>query len=104
MNNSELKKIVIDDTLYITQITTKFANRKKYVPVNPKQLSAVIPGVILEVFVSKGQEIRRGEKLLLLEAMKMKNIILAQISGKIKAVYVKQGKMVVRGELLLEME
>jgi biotin carboxyl carrier protein len=48
--------------------------------------------------------VERNDKLLILEAMKMKNIIYAPFDAKIKKVYVKEGEMVPKSALLIEFE
>ncbi|MGE5400151.1 MAG: biotin/lipoyl-containing protein [Ignavibacteriales bacterium] len=103
-DNTELSKIIIDDTAYTTKVTTKFTRRKPFVPRDPKQVCAVIPGVIRDVFVNKGQRVKRNQNLLVLEAMKMNNSITAPFDGIIKAVNVQTGKQVAKGEVILEFE
>jgi biotin carboxyl carrier protein len=103
MNEQEIK-FELDDTLYETQFTKKFANRKKYVPRDNRKLFAVIPGTIRDVYVHTGQTVKLGEPLLVLEAMKMKNVILSNIDGKIKNIYVSINQSVAKNELMLEME
>jgi biotin carboxyl carrier protein len=102
--NKEFYKITIDDTPYESLLTKKFVARKKYVPVNPKNVIAVIPGIIQDVFVKKGQTVKRNDFMLILEAMKMNNTISSPIQGVIKEVYAKKGMMVTKGELLIEFE
>lgn len=102
--DKELKKLVIDDTAYETRVTPKYLRRKPYTPGNGSRITAVIPGVIQEVFVKPGQHIQRNDKLLTLEAMKMKNAIISPFSGVVKQVNVKPGITVAKGELLLELE
>ncbi|MBL1215331.1 MAG: biotin/lipoyl-binding protein [Ignavibacteriae bacterium] len=101
---NELNKILIDDTLYETNLTSSYINRKKYIPKNPKKVFSVIPGLILDVFVKEGQSVKDGDKLLVLEAMKMKNSITSPLNGKIKTVNVSQGESVPKGFLLIELE
>ncbi|MGE5431931.1 MAG: biotin/lipoyl-containing protein [Syntrophomonadaceae bacterium] len=103
-NNKDLQKIVVDDTVYQTKLTTKFTGRKTFVPKDPKKICAVIPGVILDVTVNKGQHVKRDQGMLVLEAMKMKNSIKAPFDGVIKSVNVKPGRQVAKGELLIEFE
>lgn len=100
----EYSYILLDDTKYQTHLTPKFQKRKKYIPKNPKLLTAFIPGIIRDIFVSKGQEVKEGDKLLVLEAMKMKNIIYSSVSGKIKEVAVSPNQMVVKDQVLVEFE
>lgn len=73
-------------------------------PVNPKKIIAFIPGVIFEIFVQPNQEVKKGDKLLVLEAMKMKNILTSQSDGTIKTINVSPGQKVLKHELLLEFE
>ncbi len=61
-----------------------------------------LPGVILGVFVREGDTVKIGDKLILLEAMKMENNINADKSGVIKAIKVKQGESVLEGDVLIE--
>ncbi|WP_432410894.1 biotin/lipoyl-containing protein [Rasiella sp. SM2506] len=68
------------------------------------KIHAPMPGLILEVHVSPGQEIKANEPLCVLEAMKMENSLLAPSDGIVKAVHVKTGETVEKGVLLIELE
>lgn len=57
-------------------------------------VNAPLPGLIVEIFVKEGQQIKSGEKLLVLEAMKMENSILAPITGTVEKISVKVGDSV----------
>ncbi len=103
-DKTEFQKIVIDDTHYETKFTHSYINRKKYSPADPKKFFSVIPGLILEIFVKNGQTVKKGDKLLVLEAMKMKNYITSPLNGKIKIVNVLQNDSVPKGHLLVELE
>lgn len=101
----ELKgTIVLDDTAYKTNLTKKFAMRKPYSSGSGKEIRAFIPGVIREVKVTSGSNVKRGDLLLILEAMKMKNKIFSPIDATIKNVNVKTGDNVPKNELLVEFE
>ncbi|OPZ98239.1 MAG: 2-oxoglutarate carboxylase large subunit [Bacteroidetes bacterium ADurb.Bin408] len=91
-----------DGTSYNTTLPKKFTTKKKYELPNPKFIKAFIPGLIQKVFVSDGDKVKKDDKLLILEAMKMKNNIMAPFAGKIKKVYVKQGQQVTKSEILIE--
>ncbi len=99
-----MRTLRIDDTSYETQYTRKFERRRAYVRAEPGMLHCVIPGVIQKIHVAPGKKVVQGEPLLVLEAMKMANDILAPRDGCVKAVHVEVGKMVTKGELLLELE
>ena len=96
--------LVIDGTRYETRYTRKFALRKGYVAGDPQQVKAHIPGVILKVYVAAGQRVARGEGLVVLEAMKMKNDLTAPHDGVVKAIHVSPGEMAAKGQLLVEFE
>lgn len=65
---------------------------------------APMPGLVLNVMVETGQSVQKGDPLLILEAMKMENVIKAAGEGRVKAVKVEKGAAVDKGQLLLEME
>jgi len=94
--------LLINDTLYETNLTYKFINRKKYVPHDPEKLLAFIPGTITEIFISEGDVVHRGQNLLILEAMKMKNDVKSPVEGKIKKIYINKGDNVMKNQLILE--
>jgi len=100
----KLTKLVVDDTVYVTTTTPKFARRKPYVPVDPRLVTAFIPGVVQTIHVTAGQAVRWGDRLLVLEAMKMKNDITSPRAGLVKAIHVEAGAMVTKGQLLIEFE
>ncbi|MCX7830308.1 MAG: biotin/lipoyl-binding protein [Acidobacteria bacterium] len=103
--NDEFKELYVDGSNYKTKLTRKFGLRKIKPEIDdPKIVKAFIPGLIKTVYVKEGESVRRGDKLLVLEAMKMENQILSATKGVVKKVYVEEGKVVVKGELLLEIE
>ncbi|HAF78712.1 MAG TPA: acetyl-CoA carboxylase biotin carboxyl carrier protein subunit [Maribacter sp.] len=68
------------------------------------EVKAPMPGLIVDVLVEVGQEVIEGTPLLVLSAMKMENVILAQGEGVIKSVEVKKDDAVEKGQLIIEME
>lgn len=67
-------------------------------------IKAPMPGLVLSVEVEEGQEVTKGEALLILEAMKMENVIKSPGEGKVKSITVEKGKAVEKGALLIEFE
>lgn len=68
------------------------------------EVKAPMPGLIVDVMVKVGQEIIEGTPLLVLSAMKMENIILAQGEGVIKSIEIKKDDAVEKGQVIIEME
>ena len=99
--NSKMRSIVIDDVRYRTTFTKKYANRKQYEPDNPKVIKAFIPGTIVSVMVKRRHKVNKNDELLVLEAMKMKNVITAPMDGVIKEVHVKIGQQVAKNTPLI---
>ena len=78
-------------------------------PLQPSSLSAVkisspMPGTILNVSCATGQVVKKGDKLMVLEAMKMENEILAPQDGKIISLHTAKGATVESGTLLCELQ
>lgn len=96
--------IRLNDTAYETTLTKKYAQRRPYQPKDPSRLTAIIPGLILEPIAQPGEQVRRGQDLLILEAMKMQNHITAHDDVTVKAVHVTPGETVTKGQLLMEFE
>lgn len=67
------------------------------------QIKAPLPGNIMQLFVSPGDVVKRGEKLLIYEAMKMENTILAEKDGTVSAIKVQAGDSVLEGDILIEL-
>jgi biotin carboxyl carrier protein len=67
---------------------------------NP-ETRAPMPGKVLQVSAEAGREVNPGDPLLILEAMKMENVLAAEIAGTVKEVHVKPGDMVEPGKLLV---
>ena len=65
---------------------------------------AIMPGKIIRVMVEAGQEIKEGDPVCVLEAMKMENELNAKQDGMVKAVYVKPGDDVEKDQVLVEIE
>ncbi|MGM0635048.1 MAG: acetyl-CoA carboxylase biotin carboxyl carrier protein subunit [Bacteroidota bacterium] len=68
------------------------------------EIKAPMPGLILDINVKEGDEVKEGDALLILEAMKMENTITAPRDAVIKAVSVQKGDTCSKNALLIEME
>ena len=66
-------------------------------------IKAPMPGLVLEVKVAEGQAISKGDPVVVLEAMKMENILKASADGTVKRIAISQGNKVEKNDLLIEM-
>ncbi len=82
----------------------KTAARPKAELGNPGHIGAPMPGVVATVAVSAGQEVKEGDLLLTIEAMKMETGLHAERDGKVKAVHVQPGGQIDAKDLLVELE
>ncbi len=78
-----------------------FAVRRKAEPGNASHVGAPMPGVISRVFVNQGQEVKAGDVLLSIEAMKMETALHAERDGKIAEVLVRPGDQIDAKDLLV---
>lgn len=98
------EKFLLNEVEYKTLLTKKWLNRKKWEEPNPYLIESHIPGTILRIEIKEGEEVKEGQILLILQAMKMDNKITAPFSGKIKKINVTAGSKIPKGELMIEME
>src|SRR5665647_1835170 len=102
--NDKLGFLNIDTSLYQTRISNKFKNRIHYQPVNPRIILSFIPGTVLDIFIQTGQNVTKGQDLMILDAMKMQNKLKCNMDGKVKLIAVNKGDKVSKGTILLELE
>lgn len=69
----------------------------------PKNVTSELPGTVTKINVSDGQHVKRGDVLLVIEAMKMANDIVSEVDGTVQRIAVAQGQSVNQGDLLVEM-
>jgi biotin carboxyl carrier protein len=68
------------------------------------QIKAPMPGLVLDVAVNVGDTVAKGDKVLVLEAMKMENIIKASGDGTVARILVDKGQTVDKNQILIEFE
>lgn len=73
-------------------------------PTKKKNIQSPMPGQIVDVLVVKGQKVKVGEALLVLDAMKMQNTISSHFKGVVKNIVVKPGDIVRKDDILIEFE
>ncbi|MCA8967236.1 MAG: acetyl-CoA carboxylase biotin carboxyl carrier protein subunit [Planctomycetes bacterium] len=69
-----------------------------------RELRAAMPGIVVDLKVGEGDAVEEGQTLVVLEAMKMQNPLLAEGPGKVVRLCCKKGEAVAAGALLLEIE
>ncbi len=70
-------------------------------PKGTGSIKSPLPGVILEIYVREGDTVKIGQKLLMLEAMKMENNINADKEGRVASLKVGKGDSVMEGDILI---
>ena len=98
--NGQPREVVIQDI----NVESDVARKQKADPSNDSHIAATMPGTVLKVAVSKGAKVRRGEHLLITEAMKMETTIQAPFDGVVKEIHVSAGDSISTGDLLIELE
>ncbi|EMI44751.1 biotin/lipoyl-containing protein [Rhodopirellula sp. SWK7] len=73
-------------------------------PIKAGSITSPMAGVVLSVDVADGEEVEQEQLLLVLEAMKMENQIIAPAPAKVAKVHVKAGESVAEGQVLVELE
>ncbi|MDO5571300.1 MAG: acetyl-CoA carboxylase biotin carboxyl carrier protein subunit [Bacteroidales bacterium] len=103
-DKKELVPFVILARYYNTTLTNKFLNRKKWENPIFGEMKAHLPGTIIEIFIKEGQKVKKGELLLIHEAMKMQNRVRAPFDGVVKSINVTPGEKIKKGYLMLALE
>ena len=103
MDKERFETLLVDETLYTTELTVKYKNRKPWSPPDNRKVTAFLPGTITHVLVQKGEQVKEGQIVVKFEAMKMVNNVQALISGKVKDIYVKAGDKFSKGFVLMEL-
>ena len=98
-NNNYDAKISSELDLLIKEMGFTFGSTKHI-----NSIKAPMPGLILDINVNIGQEVKEDDALLILEAMKMENIITSPRDGVIKSVLASKGDAIEKGQLLIEFE
>jgi pyruvate carboxylase len=96
--NGQRREILIKDTSIISTAQTK----RKAEPTSREQIGATMSGSVLEVLVKKGDTVKKGQTLMITEAMKMETAVEARFDGKVERIYVTAGETITSGDLLIE--
>jgi biotin carboxyl carrier protein len=110
MADSSAKSFVfkINGTLYSVELKDKFDLLLEKMGMNngatgkANNIKAPMPGLIIDLRVNEGDQVKPGDPLLILEAMKMENMIRASAETVVKSVKVKKGDSVEKNQVLIE--
>lgn len=95
--NGQSREILVKDQ----HVTVQTVQCRKADPQSIEQIGATMPGSVLKVFVSKGEKIKKGQPLLVTEAMKMETTIQSNVDGIIEEILVQAGDIIDIHDLLL---
>ncbi|SDI37683.1 pyruvate carboxylase [Alteribacillus bidgolensis] len=98
--NGQPREVIIKDQ----NVKTAASDRPKVDKTNPNQIGASMPGTVVKKLVEKGEKVKKGDHLMITEAMKMETTVQAPVNGIIKEIYVSGGETIETGDLLLEIE
>ncbi|MDT2816036.1 pyruvate carboxylase [Vagococcus carniphilus] len=97
--NGQRREIIIKDQNIKSQVIMK----EKCEPTNQGHIGATMPGSVLDVLVEIGEQVHKGDALLITEAMKMETTIYSKRDGVVKRVLTKSGEPIQSGDLLIEL-
>ena len=103
-NEVPCETLIIHGGEYHTTLTKKYKSRKKWVKPDPRKVVSYIPGTIKEIFIKEGDQVSKGDKMLILEAMKMLTEVEVPMDGKIKQININPEDKVPKGHLMIEFE
>jgi pyruvate carboxylase len=103
-SKTRFRTLVVDGTKYRTQLNEKFKERIKWDNPHEGNVFSEFPGTVIKVDVSEGDKVKKGDRLYIYEAMKMKNRAYAPIDGKVKEVKISENDIIRKGELLFVIE
>lgn len=100
--------IKVNGNIYTIQVEDQFDQLLKKLGIDNlsatkiSEIKAPMPGLVLSISVNEGDEIAKGDNLLILEAMKMENMLKSSTDGVIKKILVKQGDKVEKNQILIQ--
>ncbi|MBK7856262.1 MAG: acetyl-CoA carboxylase biotin carboxyl carrier protein subunit [Bacteroidetes bacterium] len=106
---SKTFKIKVNNNVYTVQLKDRYDELLHALGMDTllnnkvNDLKAPMPGLVLNVLVEEGTEIKKGDNLVVLEAMKMENILKATADAKVKKIKVSKGNRVEKNEVLIEL-
>lgn len=100
-NMKELEILKTENGDYQTTLTASYKAKGVWKALDPKQILSFIPGTITSIDVKAGQQVKVGDRMLMFNAMKMENTMVAPFNGTIAEVHVSVGQAVPKGVVLV---
>lgn len=98
MFNGAEREIQVQDK----SVDMKTVTRRKADPDKAGDIGATLSGSVVKVLITKGQKVKKGEPLVVTEAMKMETTITSPIDGTVGEIYATKGQAIISGDCLLE--
>ncbi|MCP3031066.1 pyruvate carboxylase [Halobacillus sp. A1] len=98
--NGQPREVVIKDQ----NVASTVEERPQADKSNEKHIGASMPGTVIKVLSESGERVKKGDHLMITEAMKMETTVQAPFDGVIKAIYIKNNEAIHVGDLLIEFE
>lgn len=102
--NNEFVGFAVEARKYQTLLTEKYKQRKPWVAPNEKEIRSHIPGTIVEIVVKEGQALKKGDLLLIHEAMKMRNRVVMPFDGTVAKICVAEGEKIAKDVVMVEIQ
>jgi len=105
--DSKQVTLKIEDQVFTVGIKNKFDQLLEKMGMNDlvsaklNEIKAPMPGLILSIEVQEGDEVKKGDSIMILEAMKMENVLKYPVDGIVKSILVKQGISVEKNQVLI---
>jgi pyruvate carboxylase len=97
--NGQPREVIIKDESIKSSVQAKV----KADPKNQQHIGATMPGTVISVVVSKGEQVKQGDHLIITEAMKMETTVQAPFSGTVEDIFVSNGEAINTGDLLIKL-
>jgi pyruvate carboxylase len=97
--NGHPRDVVVKDESIKSAVNAKM----KADPKNEGHIAATMPGTVIKVILEKGDKVKRGDHLMITEAMKMETTVQAPFDGTIKSIHTQNGESISTGDLLVEL-
>lgn len=93
-------EVEVYDPLY--KFLKPLANESDFESLFFAKITSPMPGLVVKILCKEGDQVNKGDKVIIIEAMKMENALLTPISGYVEKIYVKEGIAVEKGATLVE--